>query len=354
MTRSEKSGVRGTYGLKTLYYREDGKGAVYPSLVELLKENPDIEPTLCPEGVAGYLDQKPRKGRCCLKGVRSVPAGYRIEYHKNGFEIFPVTELSQPCLTLLEIFEDEIRKQLSDCGPFALALSGGYDSAFVLGLLCRLGNEMPCVYTIDTTLEGYSESNTTLKTAEHFGVPITVVQVTGEDFIDALPDTIHATETPLYNLHPVSKLLLARRLRADGIKTLFTGDGADQAFSGVESANYIPLIGSIFASEGIRLVSPFLSEELSVYCRKSLVPDPQKRVLRELGRGMVPNFILNQRKRQMLTPPLDLNRYWDEQLIQRLSSEINYPLPNDFSEDIDRTKWITLSLLYRYFMEEKF
>ena len=70
-------------------------------------------------------------------------------------------------------------------------------------------------------------------------------------------------------------------------------------------------------------------------------------VLRNLGQGLVPDSLIEQRKHRTLTPPMDLSRYWDRALVERLSHSLGYPLPESFDRDVDRVKWVTLSLLYR-------
>ncbi|TRY28299.1 hypothetical protein FOI67_17475, partial [Geobacillus sp. LEMMJ02] len=57
---------------------------------------------------------------------------------------------------------------------------------------------------------------------------VKIVRVNEADFVAALPRTTHAVEEPMFNLHPVAKLLLAEAMAADGVEVAITGDGADQ------------------------------------------------------------------------------------------------------------------------------
>lgn len=338
-------GRRDPLGLDTLYYRPQ-RGGFARTIAELL-ESGDMPRSLSPTGVAGYLDQAPLSGETCFEGIASVPAGHALLDDGRGYSVEPVALGGPPAGSLLEILTQSLGKLLEEHSPVALALSGGFDSAFVLGLVERIGGSDVVVYSVAADLPGYSELEATLATARFFQREVRLVEVGEEDFVAALPEAVTCMEAPLYNLHPISKYLLARRLRDDGIGAVLTGDGADQIFSGVDAANYIPLIGSLFTSQGVKACSPFLSAETVAFCRRHLQPDPDKRTLRDLGEGLVPDSVTRGEKRRTLTPPMDLSRYWEPELVQRLSDVLRYPLPASFVNDTDRVKWVTLSLLYK-------
>jgi asparagine synthetase B (glutamine-hydrolysing) len=342
-------GRRDPLGLRTLYYRRGSRGFAR-TIAELLEGGASPR-ALSPRGVAGYLDRAPLEGETCFEGIAAVPAGHALLDDGESYEVEPVELPEPPAGSLLDILADGVRQAAEEHGRVALALSGGFDSALVLGLVERLGAGNVVAYSVAADLEGYTEREATLATARFFGREVRLVEAGEEDFIAALPAAVRAMETPLYNLHPLSKYLLASRLRSDGIPVVLTGDGADQVFSGVGAANYIPLIGSLFASQGIEVRSPFLSAATVSYRRRYLRPDPDKRVLRDLGRGLVPSGLVDAEKRRTLTPPLDLSRYWDPGLFGTLSRALGYPLPASFDRDADRVKWVTLSLLYRALVE---
>ena len=91
--------------------------------------------------------------------------------------------------------------------------------------------------TLDTRLPGHSELEQTLDTARLLGADTPeVIRVCEAELISSLPEAIAACETPLFNLHPVARFLLARSAAERGFDAILTGDGADQVFAGFGSA----------------------------------------------------------------------------------------------------------------------
>lgn len=183
----------------------------------------------------------------------------------------------------------------------AVAVSGGLDS-WVLVRLLQLQGRPVRGYTIATGIPGYCERERTQRLAEAFGVPLTVFE--RPDLEGALGRFLRVTRTPIYNLHPVSKLLLAEALRDAGVAEVMGGDAADQVFRGETSCDLLPLTQACFAYAGVRLHLPFQAVTVAT-------PDPEKRALRalaaELGLPAIP-------KRPTLVPGPDILERTREEL----------------------------------------
>jgi len=168
-----------------------------------------------------------------------------------------------------------LRDTLAQALPIteAVAVSGGLDS-WVLVRLRQLQGRPVRGYTIATGIPGYCELERTQAMAQQFRVPLTVFH--RPDLEGALPRFLAVTRTPIYNLHPVSKLLLAEALRDEGVAEVMGGDAADQIFRGEANCDLLPLTQACFAYAGVRLHLPFQAVTVAT-------PDPEKRALRELG-----------------------------------------------------------------------
>lgn len=105
-------------------------------------------------------------------------------------------------------------------------------------------------------------------------MPLTVFAA--PDLEAALPRFLAVTRTPIYNLHPVSKLLLAEALRDAGVPEIIGGDAADQIFRGESTCDLLPLTLACFAHAGVRLHLPFQAVTIAQ-------PDPDKLALRALA-----------------------------------------------------------------------
>ncbi|MEO6953913.1 MAG: asparagine synthase-related protein [Polyangia bacterium] len=188
------------------------------------------------------------------RSTRSIVAG--IERHVSSMEAEAEAEALHGDL------EAKLSAQL-DVGAFAL--SGGVDAALLLALAVRRGRR-PVAYTLRPRLcrddGSYDEHAAALAIGRALGVEVIVVDATDEDFVEALPDALRAIEVPLYNLHPVARLLLARRVAADGHTALVTGDGADQRCARRDGHDYLPLVAALTRAAGLSWVCPYLHPSL--------------------------------------------------------------------------------------------
>lgn len=221
--------------------------------------------------------------------------------------------------------------------PLAVALSGGLDSAILLALVRELDPSVtPLV--LAPRIAAYSELAAALATARALGSTARVLDVTAEELVAATPGAIAAFEAPLYNLHPVSKWLLATRARDAGFTAVISGDGADQVFTRDVSADYLPLTSAAFETAGVALFTPFLDDEVIATILRE-PPDPEKRVLRELGATLaVPAPLVLDRKVSRLAPPLALGI--PAANLARLAAMIGRTPPAE--SDV---RWETLALL---------
>jgi PP-loop superfamily ATP-utilizing enzyme len=177
--------------------------------------------------------------------------------------------LGQALLTILERLPEA-----------PVALSGGLDS-WVLALLLRQLGRPVCGYSLVSGIPGYCEWEQVQVLARQFEVAVEPLPASG--FEAALPRFLAITRTPVYNLHPVSKLLLAEALAARGIAAIYTGDGADQVFRLETGCDLRPLTEACFRHAGVELLSPYLEPEIRALC---VTPDPDKLPLRALAASL--------------------------------------------------------------------
>lgn len=165
-------------------------------------------------------------------------------------------------------------------GSVPVALSGGLDSWVVALLLRQLGRTVEG-FTLVSGVTGYCEWPQTRAIAAQFDIPVQPIQA--PSFDAALPRFLRVTQTPIYNLHPVSKLLFAEALATRGITRIVTGDAADQVFRCESACDLLPLTQACFRHCGVDLFTPFLAPEIRGLCT---VPDPSKLPLRDLARQL--------------------------------------------------------------------
>ncbi|MBN2601344.1 MAG: asparagine synthase B [Candidatus Marinimicrobia bacterium] len=146
---------------------------------------------------------------------------------------------------LKKTFEEAVVKRMMCDVPFGVLLSGGLDSSLVSAIVTR-HSEMrvedheksrawwPRIHSFCIGLEGAPDFENARKVAEFLGTVHHEFEYTLQEGLDALSDVIYHIETfdvttvrastPMY--------LMARKIKAMGIKMVFTGEGADEVFGG--------------------------------------------------------------------------------------------------------------------------
>lgn len=282
---------------------------------------------LDPEGVRAAFGETEPTGATCILGAR-----------REWPQKWPHFGRSAPARPLRDLLTAACAQL--PAGPAALALSGGVDSAVLAAIL----RDRVVAYTLAPELPGYSEASEAQTIADQLGVTLRWVTVREDDYVTALPAAIRECECPLYNLHPVSRHLLARAVRADGFDVLISGDGADEVFRGSDGADYLPIVGSLTRAAGLVACAPFLDPTMAPW----VAADPDKRALRSLACELgVPEAIAWRAKAPRFAPAMDLARHHDPAQIAALARSLGRTPAT--TTDRERVAWTTLALFAREF-----
>jgi asparagine synthetase B (glutamine-hydrolysing) len=333
---------RDPFGFEQVVYHP-GSGRFAGSLRDLTRSGTLAVGPPDADAIAGYLSGARLEGRTVLRDYRQLAPGQALLSTPLGPTTVqsPVTAIPGDLQTLLL---EALQWIVADTRPTALALSGGLDSALLLSMLHARGVRHIPAYILATGMPGYDERDTALATARRLGADVVVVEVRAQAFVDAIPDAMRHLDEPLYNLHPVAKLLLARAMRRDGIAVAISGDGVDQVMRRDASADYLPLCRTLFQAEGVELAPPFLDRHVVAHLL-SLPPDADKACIRRLGqRYGVAQDLIEGPKRSRLAPAMDLDALLPRERIAALAATLCMP-PPALVGDAERVHWATLQLL---------
>ncbi len=146
---------------------------------------------------------------------------------------------------LREAFEQAVHRQLMTDVPYGVLLSGGLDSSLVAACAARFARQRveeddrseawwPRLHSFAIGLEGSPDLAAAEVAAKALGTVHHGFTYRFEEGLDALPDVIRHIEsydvttvrasTPMY--------LLARRIKAMGVKMVLSGEGSDEIFGG--------------------------------------------------------------------------------------------------------------------------
>jgi asparagine synthase (glutamine-hydrolysing) len=133
--------------------------------------------------------------------------------------------------------EDAVHRQLMSDVPYGVLLSGGLDSSIIAAVARRIaaerGDAGP-LHSFAIGLEGAPDLAAAREVAAHIGTEHHELHFTVQEGMDALADVVHHLET--YDVTTIRAAtpmyLMARRIRAMGIKMVLSGEGSDEIFGG--------------------------------------------------------------------------------------------------------------------------
>lgn len=146
---------------------------------------------------------------------------------------------------LREAFERAVHRQLMTDVPYGVLLSGGLDSSLVAAVATRYARRRiedndqseawwPRLHSFAIGLKGSPDLAAAAIAAEALGTVHHGFEYTFEEGLDALPDVIRHVET--YDVTTIRAstpmFLLARRIKAMGVKMVLSGEGSDEIFGG--------------------------------------------------------------------------------------------------------------------------
>tara|TARA_B100000809_G_C15139288_1_gene532240 strand:- start:749 stop:2413 length:1665 start_codon:yes stop_codon:yes gene_type:complete len=141
--------------------------------------------------------------------------------------------------------EDAVHRQLMSDVPYGVLLSGGLDSSITSAIAKKYADKRiesndtdkawyPQLHSFAIGLEGSPDLAAARKVADHLDTVHHEIKFTIQEGIDALHDVIYHLET--YDITTIRAstpmYLLARAIKAMGIKMVLSGEGADEIFGG--------------------------------------------------------------------------------------------------------------------------
>ena len=281
--------------------------------------------------------------------VSAFPPGHTFDsddgtlvryYDKPWRDYAATTDVSIEPAALRGAFEAAVHRQLMTDVPYGVLLSGGLDSSLVAACAARFARHRveeddaseawwPRLHSFAIGLKGSPDLAAAAIAAKALGTVHHGFEYTFEEGLDALPEVIRHIEsydvttirasTPMY--------LLARRIKAMGVKMVLSGEGADEIFGGylyfhkapnarefhaetVRKLDALHLYDCLRANKsmmawGVEARVPFLDLEfldvaMSIDAKAKMAGNGriEKAILREAFVGALPDSILWRQKEQ--------------------------------------------------------
>ncbi|SET32201.1 asparagine synthase B [Thalassotalea agarivorans] len=188
------------------------------------------------------------------KTVEEFPPGHVLDssigelqpyYQRDWHEFSAVENNTSSESELKTALEDSVKSHLMTDVPYGVLLSGGLDSSLVSAITQKFAarrveeNDLsdawwPKVHSFAVGLKGSPDLDAAQKVADSIGTIHHSIHFTVQEGIDALKEVIYHLET--YDVTTIRAstpmYLMARKIKAMGIKMVLSGEGADEIFGG--------------------------------------------------------------------------------------------------------------------------
>jgi len=221
--------ARDHIGIIPLYYGYDEHGQLYvaselKALVPVCKQMQEFPP-------GHYFDSK---------------VGKLVKYYQRNWMSYDAVKDNPADLGELKAaLEQSVKSHLMSDVPYGVLLSGGLDSSLISAITQQFARNRveddgaseawwPRLHSFAVGLQGSPDLKAARTVADAIGTVHHEVHFTVQEGIDALRDVIYFLET--YDVTTIRAstpmYLMARKIKAMGIKMVLSGEGSDEIFGG--------------------------------------------------------------------------------------------------------------------------
>ena len=247
--------ARDRLGVKPLFYSlTDGK-FIFGSELKAMLAHPCIKPIIGQDGLAELLMVGPARtpGHGIFKGVQELKPGCKLLFDRQGLRISQYWKLesrmheddfSVSLLTVRDLLEDAVLRQLVSDVPLCTLLSGGLDSSAITAIAARAfrenGKELHSFSVDYVDNEKYFTPNSfqpnedgpwARKVAEYYSVNHHEIRLETPELAQTLSAAVFARDTPGMTDIDTSLYLFSREIRKCATVGL-SGECADEVFGG--------------------------------------------------------------------------------------------------------------------------
>jgi asparagine synthase (glutamine-hydrolysing) len=209
--------ARDPVGIKPIYYVEDGESVYF-----------------CSE----------RKGLYNIEGeIKRILPGKILRVNKEGISIHPGVRIERPQIDIMDfnkavaLYKDALTDAVEgmlrglSMDTVGMIFSGGVDSVLIAKIISDIGWDLRCYCVGEKDCEDVKNAE---KVAKDLRLNLSVIHIDERKVEIILPEIIESIEMEglLQVEVAVPMYLAAKAASEDGIKVMFTGQGADELFAG--------------------------------------------------------------------------------------------------------------------------
>ncbi|GAB7028628.1 asparagine synthase (glutamine-hydrolyzing) [Streptomyces sp. NPDC021749] len=236
--------ARDRYGKRPLFHTDRPGGFLFASEMKAFRAYPGFRFALDPHELKSIFGiWTPLPDRSPFKDVRQLPPGSLLSIRTGSRTLHTYEELSvdaapftgtaaQATAFVRDTLRSSVEVRLRSDVEVGVYLSGGLDSSIVAGLASDLSSHEVRTFSVEFEDRSFDESSSQQVVAQHFGTRHSAITISTADIAEHFPAAVQHAETPVFRTAFVPMYLLSRHVRDAGIKTILSGEGADEAFLG--------------------------------------------------------------------------------------------------------------------------
>jgi asparagine synthase (glutamine-hydrolysing) len=233
--------LRDRLGIKPLYYAVTPRSLVFGSELKALMAHPDTPRALSTSALSHYLSFGVTPAdEAMLDGVRKLLPGHLLVYRRGRVEVRRYWDLQpsprqiDPEAAAREVryrVREAVRSHLVADVPVGAFLSGGIDSATVVGTMVELGAR-PKTFSIGFDDPQFDELAWARLVARRFDTDHHEL-VVRPDAWSLAEELVWFLDEPFADVSAIPTYLVAK-LAAAEVKVVLSGDGGDELFAGYD------------------------------------------------------------------------------------------------------------------------
>lgn len=238
--------ARDRVGIRPLFYTNHSGSFYFCSEIKGIFQNSSIPRTLSHEALAQvFTFWTTITPNTPYEGVYELPPGHFMLV-RSGEQVikrywdynFPENPLQaslsdvEAMENLDEILHDAVRIRLRADVPVAAYLSGGIDSSATTSYIKSIEPDVLNTFSIGFNDAIFDESNYQNLASDYFQTKHKAYSCSSDEIAENFVNTVWHTEYPLLRTAPTPMYLLSKLVRANNIKVVITGEGADEMLAG--------------------------------------------------------------------------------------------------------------------------
>jgi len=241
--RREMILARDAFGVKPVYYYDDGQRLIFGSDIKPILACPDVPRQVDLAALDEYLTFRFVPAPATLfKNIHKLPPGYALICDQNGSRLeryycvppqIQKGRSEQEYIEGLQFhIEQAVRRQMISDVPIGVMLSGGVDSSTIATLMAQASSQPIKAFTVGFG-GGFAKDEITpaREVAQRLGAEHSEVLISADEYFDFLPKFLWYSEEPTATSSALAFHYVCK-LASQQVKVVLVGQGADEPFGG--------------------------------------------------------------------------------------------------------------------------